>query len=199
MTTTEEALAKERAEAKTTAALQAEFAKFHESGIKPNVSDPELLALLKEGRHITVEDSTAYTVYDGEKIAVGEALKRFVHDRREFVDGRTLPREGVTGRPGVTSKADLKTFKEKVAYVNKFGEAAFLALPLTGQVSSEIRTFEDFRKLPIEEKNRLINADPNYMEKLKPSPGHRMPGQAFINHELLERQKAIRPASRGKR
>jgi hypothetical protein len=189
----DEEIQKQKALAEQTSALQSEFAKFHESGIRPNVDDSQLLSLLKEGgREIIVEDGNATTVYDGERIEVSQALKRLLIDRREFVDARTLPREGAAGgRSSVTSKADLKTLKDKVAYVNQFGENAYLALPLTGQSTSEIKTFEQFRKLPISEKARLTK-DPDYIYRLKPSEGRYMPGQAKINTAGIAKHLATR-------
>lgn len=191
----------ERIQAATakTDALQSEFRKFHESGIRPNIDDSQLLSLLKEGREFTVEDGVAFTVYDGERVAVSESLKRLLSDRREFVDARTLPREGVSGgRPSVASRADLKTLQDKVAYVNLHGENAFAALPLTSQATSEITTFEQFRKLPISEKARLTE-DPGYIYRLKPSSGQYMPGQAKINYEALDKVARTRAGYRKKR
>jgi hypothetical protein len=190
---------RQQAVASETTALQSAFKKFHESGIKYTGTDADVLANFKaSGHEIFVEDGVALTKFDSEILPLYEALVRHAFDAPQGeVDRRTLPRAGAAGgRSGVTSKADLKTMKEKVDYVNKFGEAAFLALPLTGQVTSEIRTQADFRKLPLSEKVRLTNTDPDYVAKFKPSPGTRMPGQPFVDQIKLDRIAAIRPASR---
>jgi hypothetical protein len=155
------------------------------------------LAAFKEGREVVFEDGQPFALYDREFLPLGDALKRFAYDQRQHVDARTLPRTGVgTSRPGIASKADFPTVAEKIAFVNLHGADAWEKLPLTGIGSKEVVTVADFRRLPLAEKTRLINADPDYLYKLKPSPGLPQPGQARINHEAIERQKAIRPASR---
>jgi hypothetical protein len=56
-----------KAAATETAALQNAFAKFHESGVKFNSTDAEVLAKFKEGgREIFIEDGVAFTNYDSE-------------------------------------------------------------------------------------------------------------------------------------
>jgi hypothetical protein len=189
----------QKALAEETTALQTEFAKFHGSGIKAKLSDPELLTLLKEGREIIVENGTVSVVYDGEKVTVADALKRLLHDRREFVDARTLPRVA-GGRGAVTCKADLKTVREKCDWIEANGGEAYEALPLHNVRSEEIKSFEQFRKLPLSEKARLTE-DPEYIYRLKPSAGPHMPGAAKINTEAIERERAKngRYASRSKR
>jgi hypothetical protein len=154
------------------------------------------LAAFKEGREIIFEDGQPYTRFDSEYLPLSDALLRFGYDRHELVDGRTLPRTGAgAARPGLASKADFPTVKDKVDFINKNGEDAWARLPLTGVAGTEVKTIADWKRLPLSEKVRRVNADPDAVRKLAPTPTVRQHG-AFINTEALERQKAIRPASR---
>jgi hypothetical protein len=179
-----------------TTALQNAFTDFHKTGIKYTGTDAEVLEKFKAtGREIFVEDGIAFTNYDSEILKVEEALLRHAFDAPQGeVDRRTLPRGASTARPNVRSRAEMTT-REKVDYVNEHGEEAFLKLPSKPVTSSEVKTTEDFRRLPRAEKVRRINEDPDAIRKLAPAPTLRQNG-TYINHEAIARQRAIRPASR---
>jgi hypothetical protein len=85
------------------------------------------------------------------------------------------------------------TNKQKVAFINEFGEEAFVNLRLTHTQTAEVKTVADFARLPLAEKSRRITADPGCMAKLLPSPGVRLPGQAYINTAALDKIARTRP------
>jgi len=164
--------------------------KFHNSA--------EALAALKEGRESVEEDGQLFTRYDGAaKVPLANALLRFGYDRRELVDGRSLPRAGVgTSRPGLASKADYPDTASKLKAIAEHGADWWEKLPLTGVATSEVKTHADWYKLPIAERVRRTAADPDAFSKLAPSPGQTMPGLARVNQAALDKIVAIRPASR---
>jgi hypothetical protein len=164
---------------------------FDRTGINFH-SRPDALAALKtDGREIVFneDDGEPYVHYDSEFLKLDQALTRLALDQRSLADGRSLPRGASTARPNTLSRAEM-TIAEKVAYVNEHGEEAFLKLPSRPTTTSEVKTTEDFRRLPRAEKVRRINEDPDAIRKLAPPPTARANG-TFINHEALARQKAI--------
>jgi hypothetical protein len=154
------------------------------------------LAAFRENHEITWEDGKPFTRFDGEVQLLSSALLKFGFDRRDLIDGRSLPRSGAgASRPGVDCKTNYKTVQDKVAYVNAHGTDAWERLPISGPVSNEIVTQADWYRLPRSERVRLTALDPDHFAKLAPAPKPRPTG-AFINHEAIEQQKSIRPASR---
>lgn len=171
-------------------------AAFDATGIKFN-DRAQALASFKEGREIVYDESgEPCTRYDSEYLPLSDALTRFAYDRRDLVDGRTLPRQGAgSARPGTLSKADFTDVKSKVEFIREHGEDAYARLPLTGVGTSEVKTRQDFMKLPREEKVRRYAADPECFNKLPSAPTDQIKG-SFINHAAIAKQQAIRPSSR---
>lgn len=166
---------------------------FDKTGVSFHDRAAALAALKSDGREIVFDDAGEPSVlYDNHQMPLSDALLRLGYDRRELVDGRTLPRQGVgASRPGLASKEDFKTVREKLDWIAANGADAWERLPLTGVQSAEVRTKQDWYKLPRAEKVRLTALDPNYFDKLPSAPAVRQHG-AFINVEGIERQKAIR-------
>lgn len=146
----------------------------------------EALAAFKADREIVVENGQLFALYDGCTQPLGDAFAKFGADNRGLIDGRSLPRTGVdAARPGPLSKADLKTVAEKVAFIAEHGSEAFEQLPLQPVHTGEVKTFEDWMKLPTAEKVRLTALDPHIVRKLRPSPSARQHG-TFIKPGLAE-------------
>ena len=156
-------------------------------------------ALAAFGRPVTFNDHTGdpEAFYDGQDLPLSECLKRFAYDRQDLVDRRTLPREGMgTTRAAQLSKSSFSTTAEKTAYIREHGVDAWESLPLKPPVSTEVRTKQDFWKLPVEEKSRRIRENPNYVETLPNAPPQVQTGFAKVNYDLLEKQRKLRPGSR---
>jgi hypothetical protein len=193
MITKDEAIAQQKAEAETTTALQTAFGKVRDTGIQFRITDAEILANFKAGgREIVVEDGIAYATYDGSRITLSDALERYAFDAPQGeVDRRTLPRSGTTGgRRGTLAKSEM-TLKEKVAFIRENGEEAFAAIPTHPQESAEIVTREQFRRLSVKEKSKMVTADPDILAKLAPAPNPR-PHGCFINHSAMAKHLATR-------
>src|SRR6185437_10748659 len=123
-----------------TAAFATCKARFHDNS-------SALEALKADGREIHFEEGRAYVNYDSEILELSDALLRFGYDRRELVDGRSLPREGAgASRPGIASKADYTT-AQKVQFISENGLAAWEKLPSSGIGSAEIASKADWYRL----------------------------------------------------
>jgi hypothetical protein len=158
-------------------------------------SRADALGEFRQGREITFDqDGEPSVTYDGENLPLSAALLRFGYDRRDLIDGRSLPRNGAgKARPGLASKSDLKTFKEKAEFIKQFGGAAYEALPLVGVQSSEVKTRQDWMKLPRQEKVRRLAADPEAFNKLpNAAPTGRVNG-SLINQTGIDKHRAARP------
>ena len=166
---------------------------FDDSAIHFHDRATALAALKEGGRQIVWQDGTPHIVYDSIQLPLPDALKRFGFDRRDLVDGRTLPKQGLgTSRPSVLGRDSFSSDSEKVAWIKEHGYEAWQKLPSRGvQVTSELKTFADWTKLPTAEKVRLIGEDPNIISKLAPGQPSR-PGGVYINHEAMERIRKIR-------
>jgi hypothetical protein len=177
-----------------TTALQKAFKQVKDTGIKFQNTDAEVLASFRAGaggRNITIEDGEAYVVYDGSRIGLAHALERYAFDAAPGeVDRRTLPRSGTIGRRGTLARSEM-TLQEKVAFIRENGEEAFAAIPTHPPTSTEIVTREQFRRLSVTEKSRMITAAPDIMSKLAPAPSPR-PHGCYINHEAMAKHLATR-------
>jgi hypothetical protein len=143
------------------------------------------------------ENGVLTTTYDGVTASLSDALVKFGLDRRELVDGRSLPRDGVVGRPvPLTSRADLKTIKGKSEYITSFGLAAYEALPRFSEPTSELKTREQWKLLSSKEKSRLIGLDPNVFAKLSSTPNPDRAGKAYTNTAALAKLASIRPGKK---
>lgn len=153
------------------------------------------LAKFKEGREIIFgDDGQPYSTYDGEtSVRLADALTRWALDTRDpaLFDGRSLPRHGANGRPGIISKADFDTVASRVAYITEFGEDSWARLPLKGIATSEILTKQSWMKLPLSEKVRRTAADPDAFSKLPDKPTDQIRG-SFIHHAAIAREKLKR-------
>jgi hypothetical protein len=145
---------------------------FDITGLIWNDRAKALAAFKETGTEITYDDGEegeARAGYDGERnILLSEALKRFAYDKREHIDGRSLPRAGVgAARPGTASKADFTTIKEKVDFINLHGGETYERLVThTPMQSSAVVTQRDFDLLPRSEKVRRISEDETCRAKL---------------------------------
>jgi hypothetical protein len=181
---------------------EAIHAAFDSTGVKFHDRAAALAELKAGGREITFDaEGKPHAHYDGESgVPLDQVLLRFGFDRRELIDQRTLPREGAgAGRPGLQSKSDFKTIKEKVDYIARYGEDAFARLPLTGVSGSEITTQADWFALPPQERARRWGADPLAFSKLakvaKPAPN----SKALSKKQEMAENLAREVAKRGRR
>lgn len=153
---------------------QAINAAFDNAGVGFKAERADVLEQFKAGGERTItfdEEGQPFSKYDGQILPLNEALHRFGHDRKDLVDRRTLPREDAgKGRPGVASKADFTTLREKTAFIAEHGLTAYEKLPLTAPVSQEIRFKEDFFKLPLSQKTELLKKDADYLNNLPNRP-----------------------------
>lgn len=137
------------------------------------------------------EDGQLYSYFQGEEMPFHEALVKHAMGNRVEVDARTLPKNTVD------SKENYVSVRAKVDFIQKHGEDAWSNLPTSSVVIPTVVQFQDdFRKLPLAEKARLLNEDPDYVAKLPARPNPNKVGETYINHELITKQKRICP-SRG--
>ncbi len=163
-------------------------ASFDECGI--TFSD-RAEAIAEFGRAITFDPETgnAEADYDGERLPLSECLKRFAFDRRDLVDGRTLPPNGLGNtRQAPMSKESFNSPSEKVAFINEFGLQAWTALPTKAPASREVVTKEDWRTLSVQEKSRRLRANPRAYDELPSAP--KVPSSfAKVNWDLIQKQR----------
>lgn len=172
---------------------------FSQSGIKFHQSNSDTLNAFKNNgeREVTFgEDGKAYAKYDAEILPLTDALTRWAADAADGIcDRRTLPRSPGGGRKGIASKADLQTSKDKAAFIAEYGLKAFESLPTKSQPTSELRYQDDFRRLPLSEKTRLIKQyGTRFVENLPARPTGQ-PYGAFINREALKKIESIKGKS----
>jgi len=154
------------------------------------------LASFKQNRDIVIddEDGQLYSRYDGEVLPLDEALLRFGLDNRPLIDGRSAPRSGAGGRNLELTKSEITT-REKVAFIAQHGADAFEKLPSHPVASSEVKTKQDWMKLPLAEKVRRTKENPNAFAELPNANAGKVPG-LFVDKDKIAKQQAIRPASR---
>lgn len=124
-------------------------AQFDATNIKFHDRAAALAVLKADGREVIfTEDGTASIHYDGEVLPMKDALTRLAFDRRELVDGRTLPKEGAgTARPGTLSKADFPDVQSRVKFIREHGVEAWERLQTVNHDSKPVEYREDFHKL----------------------------------------------------
>jgi len=162
---------------------------FDQTGIKFNDKAVTLAALKEQGEIVFTEDGPKIN-YRGKVQPMHEALIAHALANREQVDARTLPRDVQDSKENYTST------RSKVDFIEKHGEDAWANLPTSSVVvPTVIRYQDDFRKLPLSEKSRLLNEDPDYVTTLpaRPDPNRTETG-TFVNRAFLERQKKICPS-----
>ena len=152
------------------------------------------LAAFKEGREVIYEGGKPHALYGGVVQPLSEALAQFGADNRALIDGRSMPREGVTGRPGNLSKDDFTTVAEKSAWISEHGGEAYEKLPTHRADTSELRTFEQWVKLPLAEKVRLTKIDNDIISKLQATKPAR---QGVDGATLAEHNARTNPNHRG--
>lgn len=177
-------------------------AAFDQTAIKFHSRADALAQFKGDGqREITLaDDGQLYAMYDSEILPLADALKRFAYDDQTGVcDRRTLPRGGVSpSRPGIASKADFATVRDKLDWIATNGGDAYERLPLTPPVSGEVLTKQDYYRLPRAQKAELAaKFGPDYVTTLPSKQDADRPNsQTYINHEALAKLKKICP-SRG--
>jgi len=161
-----------------------------DTNIKYTVTPAELLA--KFGREVQFDDEgNPHALYDREVLPLADALTRFAADEDGICDRRTLPRSPGGGRRGVASREDLPDAKAKAAYIAEYGLAAFEALPTKAQPSGELKYQDDFRRLPVAEKSRLIAKHGlKFIESLPARPSDQ-PFGGYINRDALDKHVKI--------
>jgi hypothetical protein len=119
--------------------------KFVEAGLQIKVSDRGwILATDKSGAQVDLTEQ------------VSEALLT----DKNLVDEQSVSAAVASGALGVEAKSDLRTVRQKVLYIDKFGQAAFERLPL--QRAPKPRTTDlghmsgkEYRDLPRSERIRI--------------------------------------------
>jgi hypothetical protein len=175
---------------------------FDQTGITFHSRPVALAALKATGSEVVYDDAgEPFTRYDSEYLSLSDALTRLAFDQRETrVDGRTLPRNGAgSARPGIASKSDFTTVKERSDFITKNGFDAYERLPLTAIDSSEIRTQADFLKLPSKERSRRYGIDPDCFAKLPKAEAPHPFQKALDQKENMKANLAKHIASRGTR
>lgn len=130
---------------------------------RAEIVDTIIPRLKEKGYTFTVSDSHWVTAYDksGQRVELSAiASEELLLDRR-LCDEESITCAVREGRLGVQSKDDLKNIKDKVAYVSKFGESAFAALPLhrTPVTNNDPETMSgrDWMNLTTGQKSALID------------------------------------------
>ena len=133
-------------------------------GVKFHSSPTDTEALLRGRCDILTDDEGNVIAFDkttGKSSTVAEALKNLALDNPAIADGRSLRHlrgeVEMTGTPVVRSKADFKSDEQKRSYIRTKGLDAFEKLPLRPVDLSTPKTFEQFTRLPISEKTKLIS------------------------------------------
>lgn len=176
---------------------EALIASFDKTGITFNDRSATLEAIT-DGREIRYDDAGNPNItYDGQVLPLADALTRFAFDRRDLVDGRTLPKQGAGGgRVGTLSKADLPDYKAKAAFIAENGGDAYERLPLNPPASGELKYREDYYALSRSEKVKLIEKHGSDFATTLPRRPSGQPLGAFIANDKLAELKKIRPGSR---
>ncbi len=165
---------------------------FAKTGIKFTKSNADTLKAF--GRDVVFDDDgRPHVNFDSEILPLEDGLTRWAFDSADGVaDRRTLPREGAGGgRVGTMSKSGL-TLAEKLEFIRVRGGAAYEALPLKSAGTFEVKTKQDFYKLPRAEKVRLTGKDPHFFSKLPDAPSDQPKG-GYVNHAALAKHRATRP------
>lgn len=170
------------------------IASFDATNIKFNDRSAALEAIT-EGREITYDEAgNPSIVYDGQTLPLSDALTRFAFDRRDLVDGRTLPKQGAGGgRVGTLSKADLVDYKAKAAFIAENGGDAYERLPLKPPASTELKYREAYYALSRSEKVKLIEKHGANFAATLPKRPTGQPLGTFIANDKLAELKKIRP------
>src|SRR6185437_12982853 len=171
---------------------------FDATGITFKQERADVLAAFKNGeREIQFdENGQPFATYDSQILPLSECLQRWAADAPDGTcDRRTLRRSPGGGRRGIASKQDLVDAKSKAAYIAEHGYDAFAALPTKAQPSEELKYKDQFYRLPLSEKSRLIAKHGENFIRSLPSRPTGQPHGGFIAHELLEKQKQIRGKS----
>ncbi|WP_348267910.1 hypothetical protein [Edaphobacter sp. DSM 109919] len=146
------------------------------------------LATFKQDRDIVAnpEDGQLYAKYDAEVLPLDECFLRFGLHNRQLIDGRSAPR---------TVTKDQMTTREKISYITTHGADAFEKLATKPVETNEVKTRQDFMKLPLSEKTRRYKENPNAFVEL-PNAVSDQPHKGYVNHKALDKIKAIRPRSK---
>lgn len=162
---------------------------FDKTGISWHDRAATLAAFRAQAEIYQKEDGELYTYYNGKEMPFHEGLVKHAIGNRIEVDARTLPKNTVD------SKENYQSTAAKVAYIAKHGTDQWASLPRTSVVVPNVVEFQDdFRRLPLAEKARLLNEDPDFLVKLPARPDPNRAGQSYINHKLIERNKKICPS-----
>jgi hypothetical protein len=90
---------------------------------------------IEAGNQVSVSDRGWVLMTDksGAQVDLSEAVQEALLTDKTLVDQESVSAAVASGALGVQAKSDLRTIPQKIAYVNKFGEAAFAKLPMTRQ------------------------------------------------------------------
>jgi len=144
-------------------------------GPKSHLSPQDLIKLLRsDGEYgLEVDGDKATAVYEGKKIPLAQFLEKLVESKPYLFDGRAV-RAVQQRKAGEQDKSPAKarsemTMAEKIAFLDQpDGLAKWEKLPAypTKMVPLSELTLQQFSKLPVSEKTRLISQNPNLVEEL---------------------------------
>lgn len=164
---------------------------FDKTGITWHDRAATLAAFRAQAEIYTKEDGQLYTFFQGKEMTFSEGLVKHALGNRVEVDARTLPHNTVDSKENYTS------VRAKVDYIQKNGEDAWANLPAKSAVIPNVVEFQDdFRKLPLSEKSRLLSEDPDFLVKLPARPSENYVAGAYINKAGLEKLAKIRPGGK---
>lgn len=154
------------------------------------------LAAFKETHIITVgDDGGLETVYSGVRQPLRLALAAWgrTGEGEAHTDRRSLPKDE-KNPGGIRCKTDLKTNKERAEYIARFGGAAYEKLPSNYQPVEETKFRDQYYRLSLSQKTELARQGVTAND-FPIRPTGQIAG-SFINHDLIAKEKKIRPNQR---
>jgi hypothetical protein len=130
------------------------------NGLKFYVPTKELVKLLAAEPQFNVDSQTGICHINGSKVELADALREFSQRHANLIErSAEQMRADREAANGAKSKAELRTWKEKSDYIDKFGLRAYEALPLKAARNVPISqmTNEDYHELSWAEKSKIID------------------------------------------
>jgi hypothetical protein len=136
---------------------------IRESGIKSHFADDELFTLLskQDGVEINVSGDGRELIVEknGKRIEFRELVEQHAVKNQHMYDGRTI-RSLIESNnaAAITSKEDLKTTEEKVAWIQKHGADAYERLGMfkVPSLDASKLTASDWKNLTIAQKTKVV-------------------------------------------
>lgn len=144
------------------------------NGPKFVASRDMLVKLLRDPENGLEFDGDNVTALAGtRRVSISEFLEFVALEKHPYLaDGRSLrslqQRKAEPEKAPLKARSEFKTVAEKVDFINRWGDKAWSDLPMypIKMVPLGELTLQQFSKLPIKEKTRLVSENPTLVEEL---------------------------------